>query len=42
MEIEAKMNKIKTKNVQREEKEIQLEAQLELNVRKWSIFYFNF
>jgi cell division protein FtsB len=33
MEIEAKMNKIETKNVQLEEKVTQLEAQLEFNVR---------
>jgi hypothetical protein len=33
MEIEAKMNKIETKNIQLEEKVTQLEAQLELNVR---------
>ena len=33
MEIEAKMNKIETKNVQLEGKVTQLEAQLELNVR---------
>jgi hypothetical protein len=33
MEIEAKMNKIETKNLQLEEKVTQLEAQLELNVR---------
>ena len=32
MKIEAKMNKIETKNVQLEEKVTQLEAQLELNV----------
>ena len=35
MEIEAKMNKIETKNVQLEEKVTELEAQLELNVRKF-------
>ena len=33
MEIEAKMNKIETKNIQLEGKVTQLEAQLELNVR---------
>ena len=33
MEIEAKMNKIETKNIQLEEKVTQLETQLELNVR---------
>jgi hypothetical protein len=33
MKMEAKMNKIETKNVQLEEKVTQLEAQLELNVR---------
>ena len=32
MKIEAKMNKIETKNVQLEEKVTQLETQLELNV----------
>ena len=32
IEIEAKMNKIETKNVQLEEKVTQLETQLELNV----------
>ena len=32
MKMEAKMNKIGTKNVQLEEKVTQLEAQLELNV----------
>jgi hypothetical protein len=37
MKMEAKMNKIGTKNVQLEEKVTQLEAQLELNVRT---FYF--
>ena len=37
MEIEAKMNKIETKNIQLEEKVTQLEAQLELNV---STFHF--
>ena len=40
MKIEAKMNKIETKNVQLEEKVTQLEAQLELNVSTvFSIFY---
>ena len=39
MEIEAKMNKIETKNVQLEEKVTQLETQLELNV---STFHFQF
>ena len=38
MEIEAKMNKIETKNVQLEGKVTQLEAQLELNVS--STFHF--
>ena len=33
MKIEAKMNKIETKNIQLEEKVSQLETQLELNVR---------
>jgi hypothetical protein len=33
MEIEAKMNKIETKNIQLEGKVTELEAQLELNVR---------
>ena len=37
MEIEAKMNKIETKNVQLEEKVTQLETQLEFNV---STFHF--
>jgi cell division protein FtsB len=39
MEIEAKMNKIETKNIQLEEKVTQLETQLELNV---STFHFLF
>ena len=39
MEIEAKMNKIETKNIQLEGKVTQLEAQLELNV---STFHFLF
>ena len=39
MKIEAKMNKIVTKNVQLEEKVTQLETQLELNV---STFHFLF
>jgi hypothetical protein len=40
MKMEAKMNKIETKNVQLEEKVTQLEAQLELNVKyiPFSIF----
>ena len=37
MEIEAKMNKIETKNIQLEGKVTQLEAQLEFNV---STFHF--
>ncbi len=37
MKMEAKMNKIETKNVQLEEKVTQLEAQLEFNV---STFHF--
>ncbi len=41
MEIEAKMNKIETKNVQLEEKVTQLETQLELNVSTFH-FYFHF
>jgi hypothetical protein len=39
MKMEAKMNKIETKNVQLEGKVTQLEAQLELNV---SAFHFLF
>ena len=39
MEIEAKMNKIETKNIQLEGKVTQLETQLELNV---STFHFLF
>jgi hypothetical protein len=35
MEIEAKMNKIETKNIQLEGKVTQLETQLELNVSKF-------
>jgi cell division protein FtsB len=42
MEIEAKMNKMETKNVQLEEKVTQLETQLELNVSIHSIFYCHF
>ena len=41
MEIEAKMNKIETKNVQLEGKVTQLEAQLEFNVRTFH-FLFSF
>ena len=41
MKMEAKMNKIGTKNVQLEEKVTQLEAQLELNVRTFH-FLFSF
>jgi hypothetical protein len=39
MEIEAKMNKMETKNIQLEGKVTQLETQLELNV---STFHFPF
>jgi hypothetical protein len=39
MKMEAKMNKIETKNVELEEKVTQLEAQLEFNV---STFHFLF
>ena len=35
MEIETKMNKMETKNIQLEEKVAQLEAQLELNVSEF-------
>ena len=41
MEIEAKMNKMETKNVQLEEKVTQLEAKLEFNVRTFH-FLFSF
>jgi hypothetical protein len=39
MEIEAKMNKIETKNVQLEGKVTQLEAQLEFNVRTFHFLF---
>ena len=39
MKIEAKMNKIVTKNVQLEEKVTQLETQLELNVRTFLFLF---
>jgi hypothetical protein len=39
MEIEAKMNKIETKNVQLEEKVTRLETQLELNVRTFHFLF---
>ena len=41
MEIEAKMNKIETKNIQLEEKVTQLETQLKFNVRTFH-FLFSF
>ena len=41
IKMEAKMNKIETKNVQLEGKVTQLEAQLELNVRTFH-FLFSF